>query len=174
MLTSVLDRKKLNEKQIIRYYKMRWGIEVEFRGLKQTIDKHTLRCRNSDRVLVELDWSLCGMAIAELIALREQIPATTGNKKSRQDYDPQDRSLANTMRALRKCIRNLHKYSNAKDGVLHQLSQALVQRYDNRTDKRARYRPKNPDKKPLGEPTVQKLSDEERKLLAKHNQCMAA
>ena len=76
MLTSVLDRKKLPKKQIIRFYKMRWGIEVEFRGLKQTIDKHKLRCRNSDRLLVELDWSLRGMAIAELIALREQMPAS--------------------------------------------------------------------------------------------------
>lgn len=28
MLTSVLDRRKLTKKQIIRFYKMRWGIEV--------------------------------------------------------------------------------------------------------------------------------------------------
>ncbi len=74
MLTSVLDPKKLTKRKIIRYYEMRWGIEVEFRGLKQTIDKHKLRCRNSDRLFVELDWSIRAMAIAELIALREQIP----------------------------------------------------------------------------------------------------
>ncbi len=76
MLTSVLDRKQLPKKQIVRFYKMRWGIEVEFRGLKQTIDKHKLRCRNSERLLVELDWSIRGMAIAELIATREQVSAT--------------------------------------------------------------------------------------------------
>jgi len=35
MLTSVLDPKQLQKKQIVRYYKMRWGIEVEFRGPKQ-------------------------------------------------------------------------------------------------------------------------------------------
>ena len=74
MLTSVLNRKKLSNKKIIKYYKMRWGVEVEFRGLKQTIDKRNLRCRNSDRVYVELDWSIRAMAFAELIALREQIP----------------------------------------------------------------------------------------------------
>ena len=55
LLTSVLDQKKLSKKQLARFYKMRWGIEVEFRGLKQTIDKHALRCRNADRLLVELD-----------------------------------------------------------------------------------------------------------------------
>ena len=173
MLTSVLDRKKLTKTQIIRFYKMRWGIEVEFRGLKQTIDKHKLRCRNSDRLLVELDWSLRGMAVAELIALREQIPATREDKPHKV-YDPQDRSLANTMRALRKCMRNLNKNCDPDDGLLQQLSQATVQRYNNRTDKRARYRPKNPDKKPLGDPTVRKMNAQEREKLKEHNPKVAA
>ena len=168
LLTSVLDAKKLSHKQIVRIYKMRWGIEVEFRGLKQTIDKHTLRCRNSDRLLVELDWSIRAMAVAELIALREQI-RTDNEADSGKTYDPKDRSLANTMRALRKCMRQLHKYSKQDDGLLHALSRALVQRYDNQTDKRSRYRPKNPDKKPLGDPTVRKLNAEQRKKLQKHN-----
>jgi hypothetical protein len=173
MLTSVLDRKKLTRKQIIRFYQMRWGIEVEFRGLKQTIDKHKLRCRNSNRLLVELDWSLRGMAVAELIALREQIPATREANPD-TDYDPQDRSLANTMRAVRKCMRNLNKCCHPEGGLLYQLSQAMVQRYDNQTDKRARYRPKNPDKRPLGDPTVRKMNAEERERLRKHKQSIAA
>jgi len=145
MLTSVLDARELSKKQIVRFYKMRWGIEVEFRGLKQTIDKHILRCRNSDRLLTELDWSIRAMAVAELIALREQIRADEedDDDDSGETYDPQDRSLAKTMRALRKCMRQLHKYSKRDDGLLHVLSQALVQRYDNQTDKRSRYRPKN-------------------------------
>ena len=43
----------------------------QFRGLKQTIDKHTLRCRNSARLLVELDWSLRALAVAELLRQKE-------------------------------------------------------------------------------------------------------
>ena len=150
MLTSVLDRKKLSKKKIIKYYKMRWGVEVEFRGLKQTIDKRNLRCRNSDRVYVELDWSIRAMAFAELIALREQIPNDNQSQtKSEQDYDTKDRSLANTVRALRKSMRNLNKYADPSSDLISLLSGALVQKYNNRTDKKARYRPKNPDKKPL-------------------------
>jgi Transposase DDE domain len=173
LLTSVLDRKQLSHSQLIRIYKLRWGIEVEFRGLKQTIDKHTLRCRNSDRLWVELDWSLRGMAVAELLALREQIAAPR-NDQPDDDYDPQDRSLANTLRALRKCLRNLTKYCNSANNLLQELSQATVQRYANQTDKRARYRPKNPDKKPLGDPTVRKMSVEEREKLRNHHQSIAA
>jgi hypothetical protein len=172
MLTSVLDRKKLSKKQIIRFYKMRWGIEVEFRGLKQTIDKHKLRCRNSDRLLVELDWSIRAMAVAELLALRQQIPAEDDD--SIDDYDPIDRSLAETMRALRNSMRNINKRPKPEEGLLHQLSQALVQRYDNRTDKRSRYRPKNPDKKPLGDPTIRKMTAEERRKLRKTEPILAS
>ncbi len=100
ILTSVLSERKLSKKQITKFYKMRWGIEVEFRGLKQTLDKHTLKCRNSDRLLVELAWSIRAMAVAELIALREQM-SNASERETDADYDPQDRSLANTMRALR-------------------------------------------------------------------------
>lgn len=173
MLTSVLDPKRLTKKQIIRFYKMRWGIEVEFRGLKQTIDKHTLRCRHSSRVLVELDWSLRAMAVAELMAIREQIQAAEESGVG-ASYDPQDRSLANTMRTLRKCMRNLHKYARCNDGLMQQLAISMVQRYNNRTDKRPRYRPKNPDKKPLGNPKVRKLNAIERSKLNEHTKNLAA
>lgn len=174
MLTSVLDRKKLPIKKIIKYYKMRWGVEVEFRGLKQTIDKRNLRCRNSDRVYAELDWSIRAMAFAELIALREQIPNSKQRMQSKREYDTQERSLANTVRALRKCLRNLNKHADPNSHLLSELSEALVQKYNNRTDKKARYRPKNPDKKPLGEPTIRKLNRKETAQLKKLNSRIAA
>jgi len=164
MLTSVLNRRTLTNKQIVRYYKMRWGVEIEFRGLKQTINKHKLRCRNSDRLLAELDWSLLGMAIAELIAMRHQIPKKA---KPSSNYTPEDRSLANTLRALRKCMRNIGITVETLSRLFIDLKNAVVQRYNNRTDKRARYRPKNPDIKPLGDPDVRRLTAEERKKLRK-------
>ena len=168
LLTSVRDRQKLKKKTLIRFYQMRWGIEVEFRGLKQTIDKQRLRCRNPERLLVELDWSLRAMAVAELLAITEQI-ASTADAEDDTRYDPNDRSLAQTMRAIRSCLRNLEKYETEGSGLLQQLARALVQRYDNKTDKRSRYRPKNPDKKPLGDPNIRKLSAIERKKLNQKN-----
>ncbi len=168
LLTSVLDAKRLPKKDLVKIYRMRWGIEVEFRGLKQTIDKHTLRCRNSDRLLVELDWSLRAMAVAELLALREQLSGAA------EDYAPQDRSLANTLRALRKCLRRLPRVPDREDDLLTSLSEALVQRYRNRTDKRSRYRRQNPDKKPLGDPIVTQLTSDQLSQLKKHDRNAAA
>jgi hypothetical protein len=72
MLTNVLNVRKLSVKQIIKFYEMRWGIEVEFRGLKQTLDKHDLRCRKSNR----------------LVALREQIPDEKNGRPARMSIQP--------------------------------------------------------------------------------------
>lgn len=163
MLTSVQSKRKLSRKRIAEIYALRWGIEVEFRGLKQTIDKHMLRCRNSNRLLTELDWSIRAMGFAELFALREQL--SLARKTSDSAYTPKHRSLARTMRALRKCMRQLHKPFDDENNLRTWLSEALVQQYKNRTDKRARYKRKNPDKNPLGEPTVNVLTSAQRQKL---------
>ena len=132
MLTSVLDRKKLKKKQIVRYYEMRWGIEVEYRGLKHTLDKRKLRCRTSDHVLVELDWSIFGMAIAELLALREQIPKT-GAQKTKTNYQPKQLSLANSVTAIRWCMRYISDAPKPNEDLFTKLSKAVVQEYENKT-----------------------------------------
>lgn len=162
MLTNVLDKQKLTKKQIVSYYKKRWGVEVEYRGLKQTLDKSKLRCRNDGRLLAELDWSIRGMAMSELLGLRHQLSSKT---KRPDDNTPNDRSLAKIMRALRKCMRNLGTKKPSKSSIYDDLENAVVDRYKNRTDKHARYRRKNPDIKPLGEPNVRPLTDIERKKI---------
>ena len=108
ILTSVLDPSKLTNVQIVHFYKMRWGIEVEFRGLKQTLDRGKLRCRNSRRLMVELHWSIMAMAVAELFALKEQLaPRRSKSDSTDPPPDPKKRSLANTVRALRCCLNTL-------------------------------------------------------------------
>jgi hypothetical protein len=166
LLTSVLDSKKLTIKQMVRFYKMRWGIEVEFRGLKQTLDRMKLRCRNDRRLLAELDWSLMAMAVAELFALKEQLAKTPkGRGHDRPTRDPARRSLANTMRAIRSCLRAPDSIPRAGRGLPDLLRKAITDGYHRRKPKRARYRPPNPDKKPLGTPKLRKITSEEKKRL---------
>ena len=88
LLTSVLKREKLTVPAAARFYEMCWGIEVEFRGLKQTLERAKLRSRNEQRLLVELDWSILAMAVAELLALKEQQQTTAA--KSSQHAQPPD------------------------------------------------------------------------------------
>jgi hypothetical protein len=163
MLTSVLEPWKLTKTQLVRLYKMRWGIEVEFRGLKQTLDRAKLRCRNDQRLLAELNWSIMAMAVAELFALKQQLaPART---QSDSAADPKKRSLANTLRALRSCLCNLQDIAAAGQDLLTRLRLAVTDNYVRNSSKTARYRPPNPDKKPLGDPDIRKLTPDEKENL---------
>ncbi|WP_417731262.1 hypothetical protein [Rosistilla oblonga] len=54
------------------------------------------------------------------------------------------------------------------------LKEAVIQQYVNKTDKKARYRPANPDKKPLGDPQIRKLELEERRNLRRFGRSTAA
>jgi len=162
ILTSVLDPRRLNDKQIAKLYAMRWGIEVEFRGLKQTLDRAKLRCRNDRRLLAEMNWSIMGMAVVELFALKEQLqPKGAKSKTALAAGDPRKRSLAAAMRALRFCLNHLSSASPAHRNLRLRLRHAVTDDYVRRAAKRGRYRRINPDKKPLGDPRVRRLTPQE-------------
>lgn len=176
LLTNVMDWQELSAKMMSRLYKRRWGVEVEFRGLKQTLDRSKLRCRNSKRLLAELNWSILALVIAELLALKEQLAKQSVPKKSKKEreYDPSQRSLANTMRALRGGLKNLASIPEAGKDLASLLNKAIGDGYKRTGPKQARYRPPNPDKKPLGDPNIRSLNDEEQRKLKKPNQQKAA
>lgn len=166
LLTSVLDAAKLTIEQMIKFYKLRWGIEVEFRGLKQTLDRAKLHSRNDQRVLAELNWSILAMAVAELFALKEQFARRSDKSGDKQQApDPGKRSLANTMRAIRRCMRDRNELPEPGKDLHTLLAAAVTDSYERKGSKRARYRPANPDKKPLGKPQVRALTAQERKRL---------
>jgi hypothetical protein len=83
MILRKKQAQRLSIQEITRFYRMRWGIEVEFRGLKQTLDRHLLRCRNSSHVDVELDWSIRAMAFAKLLAMWEQMAQSQSKEKTK-------------------------------------------------------------------------------------------
>jgi hypothetical protein len=175
MLTSVLDRQRLTAKAAVRFYKMRWGIEVEFRGLKQTLERGKLRCRNDRRLLVELDWSILAMAVAELFALKEQLARKAARACAKTTPpNPAKRSLAKTVRALRSCLRNLSDTPEPGQDLTNQLCAAVTDDYIRKALKRARYRPPNTDKKPLGDPKLRPLERQETYILQQFEAQMAA
>lgn len=168
MLTSVLDSRRLPKMLIARFYRMRWGVEVEFRGLKQTLDCAKLSCRNDERVRAELNWSILAMAVAELFALKKQLAAHRGKRtggKPQNDADPWKRSLAGAVRALRRCLRRLDRKPAPGEDLATQLRLAVTDSYHRKSSKKARYRPPNPDKKPLSDPQLRPINDQEKNKL---------
>lgn len=71
------------------------------------------------------------------------------------------------MRALRHCLRNLDAIPEDGYDLTSQLRKAVTDGYKRTAPKRARYRPPNPDKKPLGDPKLRPLRDKEKEHLRK-------
>lgn len=151
LLTSVLDRTRLSKTILRRLYMQRWGVEVEFRGLKQTLDRAKLRCRTAARLEAELDWSILGLTAAELLASRAQSKDRTSTSR---------RSLAQTMRALRGALRRRASVAPRGASVDAWLRRAVTDAYERRRPKRARYCPKNPDKSAPRPPRIAPLPAE--------------
>jgi hypothetical protein len=157
LLTSVLDESQLTQEEMGKLYELRWGIELEFRSLKQVFERRTLRCHNSDRALAELEWSIMGMVIIELFALQEQYA------RPRKKVDPSKISFAKSLRAVRQSLTYLtHRPKTVLD-LATQLAQALIDEYTRTSDKTARYRCKRKKPPSCGKPIVTRADSERRR-----------
>ena len=61
LVTSVLSKEKLSDKQVKQISKKRWGIEVYYRTVKQSFQRRKLRSNSATHARLELEWSLLGL-----------------------------------------------------------------------------------------------------------------
>jgi hypothetical protein len=156
LLTSVLDERQLTTKDMRRLYQLRWGVEVQFRGLKQTFARCRLRSRAGQRAVNELEWSLLGLTLVQLFALQQQLAA---------DADPRRLSLAGALRAIRRSLRRLDHRSSPMIPWPLLLRSAVLDNYQRRRPKRARYRPISDRVPRCGQPRVRTANAHHRRLL---------
>ena len=69
LLTSVLDRRRLRDDQVVELYRLRWGIELMYRTVKRTLEHHKMRSDTPGRAKVELDWYMVGLWMLGLMTL---------------------------------------------------------------------------------------------------------
>lgn len=92
LVTSVLDKKELSDRDAITAYRLRWGIEVYYRHVKQTFDRTKLRSHSPENALSEANWSLLGLWAMTIHA--QYLLQSQGG-------DPQRLSVASMLRAYR-------------------------------------------------------------------------
>ena len=157
LLTSVLNEQALTTKEALSLYEQRWGVELEFRALKQTFERRTLRSRKSERALVEMEWSLFGMTVIELFALHEQLQAKRA--------DPQALSFAASLRAVRCTLQHLHYRPDHVSDFKTLLRGATLDEYERKGTKSARYKQQKKDKPSCGVPKVSRATAQHREKL---------
>jgi hypothetical protein len=153
LVTSVLNRQKLSDAQFRRLYPLRWGVELQFRAMKQTFGLGKLRSRNSDHALAELDWSIIALTMVQLLALKEQ---------SQLDIPPENSSVGEALRAIRYAIRHWFETSLQDETLNAQLASATKDGYERTTSKTARYQANYKDKPHAGKPIIRSATVKQR------------
>lgn len=154
LVTSVLNRRELSDSMFKRLYPLRWGIELQFRALKQTFGLGKLRSRNSDHALAELDWSIVALTMVELLAVKEQ---------SQLEIPPEHSSVSEALRAIRHAMRHWFERNTDEASLNARLAGASKDTYERSTRKDARYQPNFKDKPANGKPIVKVASSKQKK-----------
>lgn len=154
LVTSVLNRQQLSDAMFQRLYPLRWGVELQFRALKQTFGLGKLRSRNSDHALAELDWSIVALTMVQLLALKEQCQL---------DMPPENSSVGEALRAIRHAIRHWFETSPQDESLNAQLASATKDGYERTTKKTARYHANYKDKPHAGKPIIRTATPKQRK-----------
>jgi hypothetical protein len=75
LLSDVLEESRLEEKEAGQIYRQRWGVELIYRSLKQTMGKRKMRCDCPAHAAAELDWSVVGLWMLGLLTLERVLQA---------------------------------------------------------------------------------------------------
>ncbi|MBE3097354.1 MAG: IS4 family transposase [Planctomycetes bacterium] len=151
LLTSVLDDTALSDQQAGVLYRMRWGVEVFYRSLKQTLARRKMHSEAPRQAWCELSWAVMGLWGLSLMSVR-QIVAAGG--------DPLALSVATALRQVRLAIRHGPRSPKARI-LLGHLHAAVKDSYVRRTSKKARDWPHKKTDKPPGLPKIQIATQEQ-------------
>jgi hypothetical protein len=147
LVTSVLDSKRLSDKQVAQIYGYRWRIELFFRHFKQTYGRAKLRSHKGEHAECEAEWSLLGLWTM-LLHARLQLP-----EKDRAAH----LSVARVLRAFARALDH-HKWRPEPGESLHELlCQAIVDSY-RRRNKTSRDYPRKKYEPPAGAPSIRAAS----------------
>ena len=157
LVTNVLDKKALSEKSAGVLYEMRWGVEVFFRSLKQTLEKRRMLSRTPEAAKCERTWAVLGLRLLGLMTA-SAILARGGDPLAWSAAKARDRVRRSMRRALsRRCLDR---------GLAYDLGRATKDGYVRRGGKKARDWPHKKKEKPPGDPKIQLPTAEQRRSMS--------
>jgi hypothetical protein len=95
LLCSVLDGNRLTDAAALQLYRKRWGVELIYRSLKQTMGQRKLRCDAPANAAVELEWSVIGLWLLGLMSVSRIVEG---------GGEPGNWSVACSLRVVRRAM----------------------------------------------------------------------
>jgi len=153
LVTNILDDTELTAEQASLIYRGRWGIELQFRALKQTYGRGQLRARTPEIAEIELHWSLVGLTIMQLLALKEQTRAGEPAEKT---------SIAAVLRIIRSMIAESSETRPPCASLPNRLQNATTDSYQRHGKKQSRSYPRRKEEPWAGPPKILTATEEQR------------
>jgi hypothetical protein len=163
LLTNVLDESRLSATAACEFYTMRWGVELHYRALKQTLAHRKLASDAPKTARMELRWAMIGLWLLCLMS----VDAITKSGK-----DVRRLSVATALRTVRKAM-HAPTTRTGSAGLGRQLARAVKDSYVRKTSKRARAWAHKKKPNPIGDPNA-RIADEFQVQLARELRELAA
>jgi hypothetical protein len=148
LLTNVLESTRLPRAMASEFYEARWGIEVNYRGFKQTLERSKVLSKTPEVGAMELAGNILAMAM-----LRLHGAIMLGARIARL-------SVAKALQAIRRVMESL-RHGTPTGKWLALLREALIDDYERHSSKRARDWPHKKREKPPRPPKVRRLKSRE-------------
>jgi IS4 transposase len=146
VVTDMMSQEALSDEQAGVLYRMRWGVEVFFRSLKQTLCRRKMRSGAPAQAKMELAWCLVGLWILSLLGA--QAVVARGKK-------PLSLSIALALRKVRQAISGRMRPGS---NLQNHLAKALKDNYNRTSSKAARDYPQKKKDPPTGAPKISSAS----------------
>ncbi len=163
LLSNVSEEEKLTVESARLLYELRWGVEVFFRSLKQTLQKRKLRSAAPAQATRELHWAVLGVWVLGLLGVRGVIAS---------GKDPLSFSVALALRRVRHAAAT---HAAQCPDLPTQLARAVKDGYERAGPKTSRHWPRRKKSKPPGRPNIRLATRAEVQLAQEfHSQSAAA
>ena len=150
LITNVMSKKRLSDRQIAQIYKARWGVEVFFRTFKQTFGRRKLRSHKAEHAQLEAEWSLVALWAVCLLAQREI---------AKSGRDPCRLSPAGAIRAIQEVMCHYrNRPEEPTESLGWMLRHALQDDYQRTSSKTARAYPTKRKRERTGVPKIARAS----------------
>ncbi len=146
LVTSVLDPAELSDEEAGELFAARWGIEVNYRTLKQTLEFPALRSQTPDTCYLELTWMILSAWLLKLLNVRALHPAGVDLRRA---------SPAQTRDAIRRCLRNEPPCRRTRRSLARVLTTCQLDRYERLGGKASRNYPRKKKQRPPSPPMLQ-------------------
>lgn len=144
-VVTSLSASELSEQEARDIYHARWGVEVQYRTLKQTMQHHTLRSRTPHTCYLEMTWALFGVWLLQLMTARRIVEA---------GGDACQVSPARARNCVRRVLRNQSPCTRSRQALGPALARCQLDSYTRRRPKTARKYPRKKRHEPPKPPNI--------------------